>query len=178
VGQLVADHIETISERLEDPPAVAIDHLLGLAHPCRILGVGLVVAKVNGRDDRAAAAVDAIALEGFEIIIVHNSGAVVRGLRDRVARALALVDQLPAWYVGGVVGREGDAPLIAFSPRKNSLTLYLPGFESKEQLLQKLGKHKQSGGCTHIVKLTDVDNTVLRQLLNESFKHAETTHCK
>lgn len=75
-------------------------------------------------------------------------------------------------------GREGDAPLIAFSPRKNSLTLYLPGFESKEQLLQKLGKHKQSGGCTHIVKLTDVDNTVLRQLLNESFKHAETTHSK
>ncbi|SEO64221.1 protein of unknown function (DU1801) [Mucilaginibacter gossypiicola] len=75
-------------------------------------------------------------------------------------------------------GREGDAPLIAFSPRKSSLTLYLPGFESKEQLLQKLGKHKQSGGCTHIVKLTDVDNTILRQLLNESFKHAETTHCK
>ncbi|MGF7075693.1 DUF1801 domain-containing protein [Mucilaginibacter sp. 3215] len=75
-------------------------------------------------------------------------------------------------------GREDDAPLIAFSPRKNSLTLYLPGFESKEQLLQKLGKHKQSGGCTHIVKLTDVDNTVLKQLLDESFKHAETTHCK
>ncbi|WPU97784.1 DUF1801 domain-containing protein [Mucilaginibacter sp. cycad4] len=75
-------------------------------------------------------------------------------------------------------GREGDAPLIAFSPRKSSLTLYLPGFESKEQLLQKLGKHKQSGGCTHIVKLADVDNAVLRQLLNESFKHAETTHCK
>ena len=75
-------------------------------------------------------------------------------------------------------GREGDAPLIAFSPRKSSLTLYLPGFESKEQLLQKLGKHKQSGGCTHIVKLTNVDNTVLKQLLDESFKHAETTHCK
>ena len=75
-------------------------------------------------------------------------------------------------------GREGDAPLIAFSPRKNSLTLYLPDFESKEQLLQKLGKHKQSGGCTHIIKLTDVDNTVLKQLLDESFKHAETTHCK
>lgn len=75
-------------------------------------------------------------------------------------------------------GREGDAPLIAFSPRKSSLTLYLPGFEGKEQLLQKLGKHKQSGGCTHIVKLTDVDNTVLKQLLDESFKHAETTHCK
>lgn len=75
-------------------------------------------------------------------------------------------------------GREGDAPLIAFSPRKSSLTLYLPGFESKEHLLQKLGKHKQSGGCTHIVKLTDVDHVVLKQLLKESFKQAEATHCK
>ncbi|UOE50667.1 DUF1801 domain-containing protein [Mucilaginibacter sp. SMC90] len=75
-------------------------------------------------------------------------------------------------------GREGDAPLIAFSPRKSSLTLYLPGFGDKEQLLQKLGKHKQSGGCTHIAKLTDVDATVLTQLLDQSFIHAETTHCK
>jgi hypothetical protein len=74
--------------------------------------------------------------------------------------------------------REGDAPLIAFSPRKSSLTLYLPGFEAKEQLLKQLGKHKQSGGCTHIVKLTDVDDTVLKQLLKESFKQAEAVHCK
>jgi len=75
-------------------------------------------------------------------------------------------------------GREGDAPLIAFSPRKSSLTLYLPGFESKEQLLQKLGKHKQSGGCTHIVKLTDVDISALKELLKEAFKHAEIIHHK
>jgi hypothetical protein len=75
-------------------------------------------------------------------------------------------------------GREGDAPLIAFSPRKNSLTLYLPGFESKEQLLQKLGKYKQSGGCTHIVKLADANSAVLKELLKEAFKHAEITHCK
>jgi hypothetical protein len=73
-------------------------------------------------------------------------------------------------------GREGDAPLIAFSPRKTSLTLYLAGFEGKEQLLQQLGKHKQSGGCTHIVKLTDVDIAVLKQLINEAYQHAKTAH--
>ncbi|MDB5147698.1 MAG: hypothetical protein JWQ57_1718 [Mucilaginibacter sp.] len=75
-------------------------------------------------------------------------------------------------------GREGDAPLIAFSPRKSSLTLYLVGFDGKEQLLQKLGKHKQSGGCTHIAKLADVDIVVLKELLKEAFKHAEIVHCK
>ncbi|MEO3403916.1 DUF1801 domain-containing protein [Mucilaginibacter sp. CAU 1740] len=73
-------------------------------------------------------------------------------------------------------GREGDAPLIAFSPRKSSLTLYLAGFDGKEQLLQKLGKHKQSGGCTHIVKLSDVDMAVLKQLLRDAFEHAKIVH--
>lgn len=73
-------------------------------------------------------------------------------------------------------GREGDAPLIAFSPRKSSLTLYLASFEGKEQLLQKLGKHKQSGGCTHIVKLSDVDMVVLKQLIGEAFEYAKITH--
>ena len=73
-------------------------------------------------------------------------------------------------------GREGDAPLIAFSPRKTSLTLYLAGFEGKELLLQKLGKHKQSGGCTHIVKLANVDIAILKQLINGAYQHAKTVH--
>lgn len=73
-------------------------------------------------------------------------------------------------------GREGDAPLIAFSPRKTSLTLYLSAFEGKEQLLQKLGKHKQSGGCTHIKKLTDVDKDVLSLMLSSSFAHSKVIH--
>lgn len=73
-------------------------------------------------------------------------------------------------------GREGDAPLIAFSPRKSSLTLYLTGFDNKEQILQKLGRHKQSGGCTHIVKLANVDIAVLKQLIGEAYQHAKVMH--
>ena len=39
-------------------------------------------------------------------------------------------------------GREGDMPLVAFSPRKASITLYLAvDFDKKKELLQKLGKH-------------------------------------
>src|SRR2546423_8326196 len=50
-------------------------------------------------------------------------------------------------YAGG---REDDWPLIAFSPRKQSLTLYIGASDPKKaDLLAKLGKHKVSGGCLH-----------------------------
>src|ERR1043165_10000417 len=42
-------------------------------------------------------------------------------------------------YAGG---REDDWPLIAFSPRKTSLTLYISASDpNKAELLSKLGKH-------------------------------------
>jgi len=45
-------------------------------------------------------------------------------------------------------GREGDAPLVAFSPRKTEFSLYLCSqFEKREELLKKLGKHKSAKGC-------------------------------
>ncbi|MEI7727571.1 MAG: DUF1801 domain-containing protein, partial [Bacteroidota bacterium] len=40
-------------------------------------------------------------------------------------------------------GHEGDSPLVGFSPRAAAITLYLSGhFEKREELLEKLGKHK------------------------------------
>ncbi len=66
--------------------------------------------------------------------------------------------------------QEGDWPLTAFSPRKQNLTLYiLSGLNDKEQWLKKLGKHKASGGCLHINRLSDVDMTVLKEMVTESF---------
>jgi len=38
-------------------------------------------------------------------------------------------------------GREGDTPLIAFSPRKAALVLYGVAGEAKAAALSKLGKH-------------------------------------
>jgi len=48
-------------------------------------------------------------------------------------------------------GHEGDAPLIAFSPRATAISLYLhlPS-EQKEDLIQKLGKTKSGKGCIYI----------------------------
>ncbi|MBI4032238.1 DUF1801 domain-containing protein [Candidatus Berkelbacteria bacterium] len=76
-------------------------------------------------------------------------------------------------------GREGDWMKIAFSPRKQNLTLYLmPGyqFESMKELLGKLGKHKLGKGCLYITKLADVDLKVLEQLMRESLKLLHTQY--
>lgn len=57
-------------------------------------------------------------------------------------------------------GREGDWMLVGFSPRKQSLTLYImPGFENYDELLGNLSKHKTSKSCLYINKLADVDQS-------------------
>ena len=67
--------------------------------------------------------------------------------------------------------QEGDWPLTAFSPRKQSLTLYVMNdFEDYSNLLDKLGKHKTSRGCLYIKKLADVDMVILKKLVTKSFK--------
>src|SRR5579862_4971465 len=53
-------------------------------------------------------------------------------------------------------GREGDMPLIGFSPRKAATVLYLATGESNT-LLAKLGKYTSGKSCLYIKKLTDVD---------------------
>ena len=69
-------------------------------------------------------------------------------------------------------GREGDWPIIGFSPRKQDLTLYIgSGFEGYGKLLAKLGKHKTAKSCLYIKRLADVDLTVLKELVSASVKH-------
>ncbi len=68
--------------------------------------------------------------------------------------------------------QEGDWPLVGFSPRKQNLTLYImAGNKDDKTLLKKLGKHKASGGCLYIKRLSDVDQKVLAMLIKKSFNH-------
>jgi hypothetical protein len=63
-------------------------------------------------------------------------------------------------------GREGDMPLVGFSPRKPATVFYgLIGSESAQKLLSRLGKHTTGKGCLHIKRLTDVDLKVLEELI-------------
>ena len=66
-------------------------------------------------------------------------------------------------------GREGDMPVIAFSPRKAATVLYnMGGFSGSEALRAKLGKHTTGKGCLYIKKLADVDQQVLETLVLKS----------
>lgn len=74
-------------------------------------------------------------------------------------------------------GREGDAPLIAFSPRASSIALYLSGsFEQREELLAKFGKHKTDRGCIHIKTLADIDVAVFQQMVSNHLKYMQQQH--
>jgi hypothetical protein len=70
--------------------------------------------------------------------------------------------------------QEGDWPLVAFSPRKQSLTLYImSGTKKYKDLLEKLGKHKTSVGCLYINKLSDIDQSVLSKLIEASYQETK-----
>lgn len=66
-------------------------------------------------------------------------------------------------------GHEGDACLAGFSSRKGDIAVYIvAGFEGREALLAKLGKHKTGKVCLYIKRLADVDTAVLGELVKGS----------
>lgn len=68
-------------------------------------------------------------------------------------------------------GREGDAPLVGFSPRKAKISLYLDyESEEREKLLQNFGKHTKSKACIYINKLADIDTNVLKDLIQHTIE--------
>jgi hypothetical protein len=70
-------------------------------------------------------------------------------------------------------GREGDMPMIGFSPRKAATVLYnLIGSSDSAALLAELGKHTTGKGCLYVKKLADVDLGVLESLVVKSIAAA------
>jgi len=70
--------------------------------------------------------------------------------------------------------QKGDWPLAAFSPRKQTLTLYaMMGNENNQALFKKLGKHTTSKGCLYIKRLSDVDQKVLAELIKISYRYSK-----
>lgn len=68
-------------------------------------------------------------------------------------------------------GHEGNAPLAAFSPRKNEFALYIANFNGKEELLKNLGKHKTAKACVYIKKTEDINIAILKKLISGSVRH-------
>lgn len=69
-------------------------------------------------------------------------------------------------------GREGDWPLVGFSPRKGNLSIYImSGFSGASAMLEKLGKHKTGKSCLYVRRLADIDIDVLEQMIVCSVTH-------
>ncbi len=74
-------------------------------------------------------------------------------------------------------GKVMEWPVVALSPRKQNLTLYLaPGFEGYDALMKKLGKHKTGKVCLYLKSLEDVDVKVLKRLVAGSVRHVKDTY--
>ncbi|MGN6148258.1 MAG: DUF1801 domain-containing protein [Rhizomicrobium sp.] len=70
-------------------------------------------------------------------------------------------------------GREGDMPLLAFSPRKPAIVLYgLRAAKDAEAKIEKLGNVTTGKGCVYVKKLADIDLSALEKLMREAAKAA------
>ncbi len=68
-------------------------------------------------------------------------------------------------------GREVDWFVAGFSPRMQSLTLYITGGFDKTTL-KRLGKYKVGKNCLYIHELEDVDKKVLSSLIVKSVQRS------
>ena len=69
-------------------------------------------------------------------------------------------------------GRKGESHTLGFYPRKGKITVYLSdGTARYARLLSKLGKHTITGYCIYFKQLSDIDLSVLEQILKESYEN-------
>lgn len=74
-------------------------------------------------------------------------------------------------------GHEGEMPIAAFSPRKDALVFYISDeIENREELLEKLGKHKKGKVCIYVKKLADIDITLLQELVIATIKDIQAKY--
>jgi hypothetical protein len=74
-------------------------------------------------------------------------------------------------------GHAGQAPLAGFAIRGRDLVVYLAcEGDAQTALLSKLGRHRMGKSCLYLRKLSDVDGSVLEQLVAHSVAAARQRH--
>jgi hypothetical protein len=73
-------------------------------------------------------------------------------------------------------GRRGRSPLLAFAPGPAKHTIYLVDDFSERwpDLVARLSQHRASKVCLYLTRLTGVDRSALRTLLERSFAEARS----
>lgn len=96
-------------------------------------------------------------------------------------RLIGLFREVTGWeprlYTGGMVGfgryaytydsgHSGTSMATGFAPRKAELSIYvMPGYGDYGGILARLGKHKMGKACLYLKRLSDADESVLRELI-------------
>lgn len=76
-------------------------------------------------------------------------------------------------------GHEGEWAILGFSPRKKETSLYIYNQASDaEDLLPKLGKYKMGKACIYIKNLSDIDESILRQIAKKSLEFITKTYTR
>jgi hypothetical protein len=119
----------------------------------------------------------------------RNVQTFLRGIKDDQRRAdakalLAMMKKIsgkkPEMWGSSIVGfgsyhyryesgREGEWPPVAFSPRKQNVTIYVaPNLDAYRAPLKTLGKYKRGVGCLYVKRLDDVHMPTLRRLISQA----------
>jgi hypothetical protein len=76
------------------------------------------------------------------------------------------------WQYKYASGREGDWFVCGFSPRKTKISLYMMmDLEPLSDCLARFGKYKTGASCIYVNKLKDVDEAVLREMIQITRQH-------
>lgn len=119
-------------------------------------------------------------VEGFIDSVAEEERRVDAKVADKYFREIAKEE--PVMWGSSIIGygnehlkyesgREMDWMRIGFSPRKANLTFYVirGGVDRYQDLLNKLGKHSLGKGCLYIKRLSDVDASVLKQIIKRAW---------
>lgn len=74
-------------------------------------------------------------------------------------------------------GKPAEICKVGFAPRSRSFAFYLPKYPEHASLIEKLGKHKYSGGCLHVTRLADVDADVLARMVAKAYRTSGSGAC-
>lgn len=65
-------------------------------------------------------------------------------------------------------GREGDFFRVGFASRAQNIAIYImPGYQDFSEELSRLGLHKMGKSCLYIKRLSDVDESVLEEIITK-----------
>jgi len=94
----------------------------------------------------------------------------MRGITGREPELWGTIIGFGSCHYRSASGTEGDAPIAAFAPRRESTTVYTLRTAAHGERLEKLGPHDTGVSCLYLKDLEQVDAAVLREIVAEDYR--------